>query len=232
FLEADGGTLFLDEIGELSLEIQVKLLRALQEGEIVPVGASTPKPIDVRIIAATNRNLVSECAKGSFREDLYYRLAVAVLHLPPLREREGDVGLLIDSLMNTVNQESETEPGYKHKNISVSARNLMVQYSWPGNVRELLNTLRRAALWTDNLTISKEDIQGSIIHGPEEITADIMQKPLGNGFSIENTRDEMVAAYIKRAMKEAHDNKTKAAELLGIKNYQTLNNWMKKVNLN
>jgi DNA-binding NtrC family response regulator len=113
FESAQGGTLFLDEIGELPKAIQVKLLRVLQEGEVVRVGDSTPRKVDVRIIAATNRTLTNEIATGNFREDLFFRLAVAIIKLPPLRERSGDLTLLIDALMKKINQEASQQPGYK-----------------------------------------------------------------------------------------------------------------------
>jgi transcriptional regulator with PAS, ATPase and Fis domain len=121
FEAADTGTLFLDEIGELPKAAQIRFLRALQEGEITRVGATTPKRIDVRIIAATNRSLTREVAAGRFREDLFYRLAVAVITLPPLRERDGDARLLLDRLLDQVNRESATEPGPFLKEVAQAA---------------------------------------------------------------------------------------------------------------
>ena len=144
---AHGGTVFLDEIGELPKPIQVKLLRTLQEGEVTPVGSSESKKVDVRIVAATNRTLIDEVASGNFREDLFYRLAVAIIRLPPLRERAGDISLLIDALLKQVNDASASI-GIGNKKISVAAKNLLLQHAWPGNIRELLNTLQRAAVWS------------------------------------------------------------------------------------
>ncbi len=118
FEEANGGTIFLDEIGELPKDMQVRLLRVLQEKEVVPLGSSDPITVDVRIVAATNRNLIEEVGEGRFREDLFYRLAVAYLKLPPLRERTGDLGLLIDHSLELINRENETQPGYQHKKFS------------------------------------------------------------------------------------------------------------------
>jgi hypothetical protein len=161
--EADGGTLFLDELGELPGPMQVKLLRAIQEGEIVPLGESKPVKVDVRIVAATNRTLTEEIASGRFREDLFYRLAVAVLKLPPLRERQGDLGMLIDHLLAQVNREAQSEPGFKEKKLSCGARNLLLSHPWPGNVRELGNTLRRAAIWSDGPSISSEDVREALL---------------------------------------------------------------------
>lgn len=124
FESANGGTLFLDEIGELPKDMQVRLLRVLQEGEIVRLGASNPIKVDVRIVAATNRSLIEEVREGRFREDLFYRIVVAYLQLPPLRERPGDLGLLIDRLIEQINTENEGQPGYKRKEISASAKNI------------------------------------------------------------------------------------------------------------
>ena len=136
FEAAHGGTLFLDEVGELPLNAQVKLLRVVQEQTVTRVGAAQAMPVNVRIIAATNRQLVTEIQAGRFREDLFYRLAVAVLKIPPLREREGDLSLLIDRLLEQVHQESAEDPGYQQKKLSPGARNLLLTYHWPGNVRE------------------------------------------------------------------------------------------------
>jgi transcriptional regulator with GAF, ATPase, and Fis domain len=166
FEAADGGTLFLDEVGELPLIAQVKLLRVVQEQTLTRVGAAQPVRVNARIIAAANRQLLTEIHAGRFREDLFYRLAVAVLKLPPLREREGDLSLLMDRLLAQVNQEGREDPGYQQKNLSPGARNLLLTYSWPGNVRELLNTLRRAALWSEGATITREDAQEALLLFP------------------------------------------------------------------
>ena len=143
----------------MPLAAQVKLLRVLQEGEITRVGATRPRRIDVRVIAATNRNLIEEVAEGRFREDLFFRLAVLVLKLPPLRQRTGDLGPLIDGLLSRINAESASEPDYVEKKLSAGARNILLQHAWPGNVRELQNTLRRAVVWSDGATIQKADIE-------------------------------------------------------------------------
>ncbi|MBX7223409.1 MAG: sigma-54 dependent transcriptional regulator [Blastocatellia bacterium] len=231
FHEADGSSLFLDEIGELPLSAQVKLLRALQEGEITPVGANQPIKVNVRIIAATNRNLLVEAREGRFRVDLFYRLAVAILNLPPLREREGDVSLLIDRLLEQINHESEEEPGYRPRHISPAAKNLLLRQSWPGNVRELQNTLRRAAIWSTGSTLSLEDIQENLLPSLSETPADILNRPLGNGFQLQEVIWEVTRHYLARAAAEAQGNKTKMAKLVGLSSYQTLNSWMKRYGL-
>jgi len=231
FETANGGTLFLDEIGELSKTHQVKLLRVLQEGEITRVGASQPVPVNVRIIAATNRVLADAVNAEEFREDLYYRLAVAVLRLPPLRERSGDISLLVGHLLQQINHESREDPGFEDKKLSPGARNLLLEHPWPGNIRELLNTLRRAAIWSDKATVSKDDIRDALSPLPVKSQYSQIDQPLGNEFNLLEVLNNIEANYLKKALQEAHENKTRAAELLGLSSYQTLTNRMKKVGL-
>ena len=228
FAAANGGTLFLDEIGELPAAAQVKLLRALQEGAVVRVGAATPRAVDVRVIAATNRTLTNEVAAGRFREDLFYRLAVAVLKLPPLRERAGDVGLLADRLLARINAESAGEPGYRDKKLSASARNVLTQHAWPGNVRELSNTLRRAAIWSDGSVVTAEDLRDALLPAAGGRAPAVLNRTLGNGFSLPDLLAEVARHYLARAMEDASNNKTKAAGLVGLASYQTLTNWLSK----
>ena len=229
FERTNGGTIFLDEIGELPKPIQVKLLRTLQEGEVTPVGASEPRKIDVRIVAATNRTLINEVAAGNFREDLFYRLAVAIVRLPPLRERAGDLSLLIDALLLQINQ-AAAELGFRHKTLSAAARNLMLQHAWPGNVRELLNTLQRAAVWSDEENISLEAIKDAILVSPQAPpdTDSILNRPLEPGVDLEALLAEVARHYIERALEHTRDNRTQAARLLGFGNYQTFTNWMNR----
>ncbi|MDN4730925.1 sigma-54 dependent transcriptional regulator [Vibrio parahaemolyticus] len=163
FEQADGGTLFLDEVGELSLNVQVKLLRALQQKEITRVGDVESRSIDVRIIAATHQDLFSMTSDGSFREDLFYRLAVGVIEIPPLRKRPEDIPDLISTLMLEINRQAHTHPLFESKKISKDAINFAVSYSWPGNIRELWNTLNRAVLWSEGEMISMEDLKSSVL---------------------------------------------------------------------
>ena len=228
FEAAEGSTLFLDELGELPGPAQVKLLRAIQEGEVVRLGSTKPLKIDVRIIAATNRTLTEETAAGRFRDDLFYRLAVAVLKIPPLRERTGDLSLLVDHLVDQVNREATGEPGYKHKKLSAGARTLLLVHAWPGNVRELLNTLRRAAIWSEGAAISSEDVREALLPMATSGRQDVLGRPLGGGLNIQELLKEVARSYLQRAMDEARGNKTKAAELVGLPSYQTLTNWLEK----
>jgi DNA-binding NtrC family response regulator len=228
FEKARGGTLFLDEIGELPLPLQVKLLRALQEREVTRIGSSKPIPVDVRIVAATNRNLLEEISQGSFREDLFYRLAVAILKLPPVRERSGDLSLLIDTLLAKVNDEARTVPGYKEKKLSAGAKNLMLKHPWPGNVRELLNTLQRVCVSTDEETIGTETVKESLLDlGSVDRRRDpVLGRNVTEGVDLQEILGDVARHYIRAALRETDNNKTQAAKLLALSNYQTLSNWM------
>lgn len=228
FESADGGTLFLDEIGELPLASQVRLLRVLQEREVTRVGATKPTPIDIRIIAATNRVLPAEIQVGRFREDLFHRLAVGVLLLPPLREREGDFGLLVDSLLAHINAEASSQPGYKQRKLDASARNLLIGHSWPGNVRELHNTLLRASIWASGDKITGEDVAASLAVTVPPKGETVLGRPLEQGISLPNLMAEVARHYLERAMAQAHGNKSEASRLLGLGSYQTLSNWLQK----
>ena len=228
FEAANGGTLFLDEVGELPLPAQVKLLRTLQEGTVLRVGATRPVTVDVRIIAATNRTLTEEIAEGRFREDLFYRLAVAGLHLPPLRERPGDLNLLLDRLLEQVNEEHARQPGFEHKIFSVSARNIVLTHSWPGNVRELVNTLHRLAIWTPGPEVLAEDVREALLPLIGARADRILDRPMDNGLSLPDLLAQVARHYLERALDATGGNKTRAARLVGLPSYQTLTNWLKR----
>lgn len=230
FKLADGGTLFLDEIGECDLAMQAKLLRVLQPPDHEPshrvfhrVGDSRALSSDVRIIAATNRDLIDAMSGQKFRADLYYRVAVIPIKLPPLRERREDIPLIVGSLMDRINRNFERqEPGFRHKSISGSAMEFVKKYPWPGNVRQLLNTLIQAAVMTDDASIERRDLADAIADVPGTAKMDLLELPLGAGFSLDEHLAEIQRHYLKRAMHEAGGVKKRAAEMLGIKNYQTL----------
>jgi len=228
FETASGGTLFLDEIGDLPKPAQVKLLRALQEGRFSRVGSVDSLTADVRVVAATNRTLIDEVSEGRFREDLFHRLAVAILKLPPLRERRGDLPLLIDHLLAQVNHESAEEPGFHPKGLSAGAKNLLRGHPWPGNVRELLNTLRRAVIWSAGETISTDDLRESLLPATSSALSDILDRQLGEGLSLPELLETVAKHYLARALEQTHGNKTRAAELVGLPSYQTFSNWMQR----
>jgi DNA-binding NtrC family response regulator len=184
----------------------------------------------VRIVAATNRNLQREIKANRFREDLYYRLAVITLHLPPLRDRRSDIPLLVSEFLNRINQDfARQEPGYKHKKISGSAIEFVKQYSWPGNVRQLHNALLQAAVMTDNETIDRRDVTAAIGEMDDDRSINLMEQPLGDGFDLEKHLNTIRGHYLCRAMDEAAGNKTKASRLLGINHYQTLDAQLKRL---
>ncbi|RMD91270.1 MAG: sigma-54-dependent Fis family transcriptional regulator [Alphaproteobacteria bacterium] len=165
FQEASGGTLFLDEVGELSLDIQVKLLRALQEGEVDPVGARRPVPVDIRLISATNRDMAARVAEGSVREDLYYRLNVFPLHIPPLRERREDVPLLATHFATAIARAE----GLAEKVLAPDALSLLQGYDWPGNIRQLQNAIFRAVVMSEGAVITAADFP-QILGAPDHKT--------------------------------------------------------------
>ena len=228
FEAAEGGTLFLDEIGELPSASQVRLLRVLQEREITRVGATQARKVDVRIVAATNRTLPLEVQQGRFREDLFHRLAVGVLVLPPLRAREGDIGLLLDSLMSRINHDAQSQPDYEHKKLSVGARNILLHYTWPGNIRELHNTLLRASVWASGNEITKQDVEEALAVSLPPRSDTVLGRPLGNDLNLQTIISDVARHYLRRAMKESEGNKTEAARLVGLSSYQTLSNWLEK----
>ena len=208
FVEANRGTLFLDEIGELPLGLQVKLLRVLQEGEVHAVGSNIPHKIDVRVIAATARDLEQEVRMGLFRQDLYYRLNVVHIHLPPLRERANDIPLLSEFFLKRHGHRLDVPISA----IAPAAMTRLLQHAWPGNVRELENVIERAVVLADKNIIL-----------PENLPAEFGTRPTGRrlddffgGFSIKQAQKIMESALISRALQTTGGNKSKAAELLEI----------------
>lgn len=230
FQEASGGTLFLDEVGDLPLETQVRLLRALQAKEVTPLGSSGPVKVDVRVIAATHRDLATDVATGRFREDLFHRLAVAILRLPSLRERDGDVDMLLDSFLDQINADARGKPEAQEKKISVNARKLLTSYAWPGNVRELYHTLLRASLWSVNSEIQPDDVNSALLQIRRQ-GDNVLGRPLTQDFDLQELLDDISRDYVARALKQTGERKTAAAKLLGLSNHQTLGNWMKRLSI-
>ena len=154
------------------------------------------------------------------------------MKLPPLKDRTGDVGLLVDRILDQINEESVDEPGYKYKKISAAAKNLMLQHAWPGNVRELQNTLTRAAIWSTGTIIDLEDIRDAMLPMAPAGDDGLLGRPLDDGINLSNLMEKLAQHYLKRALAEVSGSKTKAAELLGFSNYQTFTNWLKKYRVN
>ncbi len=208
FEEADGGTLFLDEIGELPLGLQVKLLRVLEDEKIRRLGETRDLKVDVRIIAATHRDLHAETKAGRFREDLFYRLNVLPIHVPPLRERRDDIPLLIEHFVTRNN----TRLGTTVRGLDTEARRLLYEYAWPGNVRELENTIERAMVLSEGDQIIAADL-------PERIreARDPVQMQLSSGeLSVKKTMRIIEEILIRRALQKTKGNRTRAAEILEI----------------
>lgn len=232
FERADTGTLFLDEIGDLPLPAQVKLLRTLQTGEVSRVGSSKLSHVDVRVIAATHRNLAKAVSQGDFREDLFHRIAVGVITLPPLRDRDGDIALLVQSRMDELNLKFRSLFQGRERKLSAGARNLLNQHSWPGNIRELFNTVTRAVIWATKETLSADDIRDSLLSLPSKKTeqCSILNRDLTPGFSLDDTIAEVAVHYLQRAQKTTKTKKA-AAQLVGFDSAKRLNDWLKKYDL-
>lgn len=230
FREAEGGVLFLDEIGDLPLDAQVRLLRVLQQREVTPLGASMPQRVDVRIVAATHRDLAADVAAGQFREDLFHRLAVGILRLPPLREREGDLDLLIDYLLAKINADGAGRPETQTKELTSGGRARLRAHHWPGNVRELYHTLLRAAIWSDSATIDEDDVTRSLVQlrSPD---SNVLGRPLAAGFALQDVLDEVSKHYFQRALAESGGRKKRASDLLGFPRYQTFGNWAERLGI-
>jgi two-component system response regulator AtoC len=208
FEEAHGGTLFLDEIGELPLNLQVKLLRVLQEETIRRLGDTRDVKVDARIIAATHRDLPADVAAGRFREDLFYRINVLPIHVPPLRSRREDVHLLVDHFIARNN----ARLGTSIRGTSAEARKNLLEYAWPGNVRELENTIERAMVLAESDILQATDL-------PERIrdAVDPVQVQLATGeLSIKRTTAAIEQILIRRALQKTKGNRTRAADLLEI----------------
>ena len=208
FAEANEGTLFLDEIGELPLSLQVKLLRVLQEGRIRPLGATRDEEVDVRVIAATVRDLRREVQENRFREDLYYRLNVLQLNVPPLRERRDDIALLVEHFV----ERNNSRLGTSIRDVDPRARKLLLDYPWPGNVRELENTIERAVVLAEGDVIVVTDLPERMREPHDPVAASLSTGEL----SIKKTARFMEETLIRRALEQTGGNRTAASKLLEI----------------
>ncbi|MBI4817379.1 MAG: sigma-54-dependent Fis family transcriptional regulator [Deltaproteobacteria bacterium] len=227
---ADGGTLFLDEIGDVPTEMQVKLLRALQESEFERVGGISTTHVDVRLVAATNRDLKADIAAGRFREDLYYRLAVVPIELPPLRERLDDMPLLVEHFRKKFNQRLDR----RIESITDEAIEALKRYSWPGNIRELENVMERTILFADGGVIGEDELPETIRRDtsiPADAPISGPPRPIGPLKEIVRQHTETLEkALITRALEETGGNVTRAARKLAISR-KALQNKMKELGL-
>lgn len=206
FQKADRGTLFLDEVGDMSLRTQAKVLRSLEEQRFEPVGAEQSVQVDVRVVAATNKNLEEEIERGNFREDLFYRLNVIPFHMPPLRERAEDIPILADCFL----REFTTAYGRKPKELTPEAYRVLQEYHWPGNVRELRNLIERIVILNPQVRVDAR-------HIPVNATRrTVMDRPVDRFGSLQEVREAAEREYIQKKLEEANGNITRTAELLGL----------------
>ena len=224
FQEAEGGTLFLDEIGEMAPTMQVKLLRALQEKKVRKVGGNREEEVDVRIITATNQNLEEQIGKGAFREDLYYRINVIPIHLPPLRQRREDVPPLVDHFLHKYTEEL----GLPAKGISVEAMKILEGYDWPGNVRELENVIERTLALSSGDNITSRDLPAHLLTRKRDRSL-VIELP-EEGLDLEGYLDGIRARMMEQALERAGGVQTQAAELVGM-SFRSFRYYAKKAGL-
>jgi nitrogen regulation protein NR(I) len=225
FEQADGGTLFLDEVGDLALDAQAKLLRALQERQVQRIGSRAPRPVDVRVIAATNKDLAREVREGRFREDLYWRLNVVHIRLPALRERRADLPVLLDHFVDRFNREL----GLAVQSMAPDARRLLCDYDWPGNVRELENTVCRAMILCEGDVLTVADLPGRV-RGENagmdvSLGSDLVRLTLGE--AVMQATERLEKMMILSRLAEKRGSRTATAESLGVSR-KTLFNKMRQ----
>ncbi len=224
FQEASGGTLFLDEIGEMELSMQVKLLRALQDKKVRRVGGNMELEIDVRIIAATNKDLQQRVKEKAFREDLFYRINVIPVHLPPLRQRREDIPLLVNHFLDKFSKEL----GLESKPISLEALKVLEDYHWPGNVRELENTIERALALSTSDNLTTKDLPAQILHGSQQ-PPEHLHLP-DEGLDLEAYLDDIRRELMHQALSRAEGVQTQAAQILGM-TFRSFRYYAKKLGL-
>jgi len=229
FQMADGGTIFLDEVSEMSPKLQVKFLRVLQESKFERVGGGKTIHVDIRVIAATNRDLEQSVVEKKFREDLYYRLNVIPLHVPPLRERSGDISILVQSFMNKYQEKKITSI----KSVAPDAMDAIQNYHWPGNVRELENLVERMAILVEDSTLKMSDLPERFLSGkkfePSTEPLSLLNIP-DEGINLREVVEDIEHRLIKKALEMSGGVKNRAAQLLGL-NRTTLVEKLRKKNL-
>jgi DNA-binding NtrC family response regulator len=215
---ADGGTLLLDEIGEMPPQTQAKLLRVLEDHKVRRLGSKVETPVDVRVLAATNKEPEQAVAKGELRQDLYFRLNVFHIHLPPLRERKDDIPLLVEHILRDIN----VKHGRQVRGVNPEVLDMVASYSWPGNVRELRNVLERAAIISNRDLIGRAHLPADFGHAPATAASDLTSLRFPLGTTVEAVERELILQTLAST-----NNKTRAAELLGI-SLKTLHNKLKE----
>jgi transcriptional regulator with PAS, ATPase and Fis domain len=215
---ADGGTLLLDEIGEMPAPTQAKLLRVLEDHKVRRLGSKTETPVDVRVIAATNKEPEQAVAKGELRQDLYFRLNVFHVQLPPLRDHKEDIPILVEHMLRDIN----TKHGRHVRGVNPEVLDLFASYSWPGNVRELRNVLERAAIVSERDLIGRASLPADFGHAPAATASDLASLRFPLGTTVEAAERELILQTLAST-----NNKTRAAELLGI-SLKTLHNKLKE----
>ena len=205
FVAADSGTIFLDEVGDMSLRTQAKVLRVLQDGEVEPVGSATVVNVDVRVIAATNKDLTEEMRNGKFREDLFYRLNVIPIRTPPLRERHDDISVLADHFAALFSAEHNKKP----RHFSASARMALQQAAWRGNVRELKNLIERLVIMAPGDTIDVTDLPAEFFRAPTEIITGAMKLS-----TLQEFKDQAEKSFILAKLREFGWNVSRTAEAI------------------
>jgi len=220
---ADGGSLLLDEIGEMPAPTQAKLLRVLEDHKVRRLGSKSETPVDVRVIAATNKDPQQAVAKGQLRQDLFFRLNVFHIHLPPLREHKDDLPSLIESLLKDINQKH----GRQVTGVGTEVLELFKSYPWPGNIRELRNVLERSAIAADRGPIGRQHLPSEFGHAPVSDNLELAGLRFPVGTTVEAAEREL----IMQTLAATNQNKTRAAELLGI-SLKTLHNKLKEYETN
>jgi transcriptional regulator with PAS, ATPase and Fis domain len=215
---ADGGTLLLDEIGEMPAPTQAKLLRVLEDHKVRRLGSKMETPVDVRVLAATNKEPEQAVAKGELRQDLYFRLNVFHIQLPPLRDHKEDIPLLVEHILREIN----AKHGRHVRGVNPEVLDLFASYSWPGNVRELRNVLERAAIVSDRDLIGRASLPADFGHAPAATASDLASLRFPLGTTVEAAERELILQTLAST-----NNKTRAAELLGI-SLKTLHNKLKE----
>ena len=215
FEQADKGTIFLDEVGDMSAKTQAKVLRVLQEGEVERLGAARTVKVDVRVIAATNKNLEEEIEKGHFREDLYFRLAVIPIHVPPLRDRPQDIPLLVGHAIEYFSRENNVRP----KRITQAVLDALQRYRWKGNIRELRNMVERLIIMSGGDTIDVADLPAAVRTPGSQVAGEASQKPLGEADgskagTLREFKDSSERAYLVAKLRESGWNISKTAEII------------------